>query len=406
VNRARLALAALLALVPAGCGRPTPRVTEVAFWDYAPESAVLPLVRAFEREHPGIRVALKTLSHDGGGDTLAAALAAGRPPDLCQLGSDDMPAFLASGVLSDWSAGVADLRDSLRGWPMCMVGDAIYGLPWTLDARALFFNRSLLARAGLDPSRPPATWDQLYAAAARVQALGHGVHGMGVVADTGQALIETFLPFAWGNDGEILSARLDSSRFDSPENVAALAFYLRLRRAGALAPRDSLEREFARGRLGLLVTGAWVLGGTGARPGPDVGVALVPRPAADRGEHASFAGGEMLASFTRSRHKEDGLRLARFLVRPENLRTLTGAWQELQPATAGADTLEFYRSRPDQQVLVRQLAEAHFPPHHPRWGEMRRAITDEVGEALADRKTAARAIADADARIADLAGRQ
>ncbi|MBK7367908.1 MAG: hypothetical protein IPJ04_08315 [Candidatus Eisenbacteria bacterium] len=49
-------------------------------------------------------------------DSIAAALASGALPDLCVLDSTAMPALLERGDLSDWSAGVADLRDSLTGW--------------------------------------------------------------------------------------------------------------------------------------------------------------------------------------------------------------------------------------------------------------------------------------------------
>ena len=118
-----------------------------------------------------------------------------------------------------------------------------------------------------------------------------------------------------------------------------------------------------------------------------------------------FAGGEVLVSFQGSRHKEGALRLARFLVRPDIALALAQAAMSVQPATVGADTAAFYRDQPGQQVMIRQFATARFTPNHPEWDAMEAAIEDEVEQTLYDKKTPARAVADANARIAAMLGK-
>ncbi len=404
--KARVAGAVLAALLLA-CAPAKQKADEVVFWQFWPLEVIQPIVTRFESENPGVKVRIEQLTWDNGRDKITAAVAAGQPPDLCELGSTYMPRFLAAGSLSDWSAGVADQRDRLRGWELCTVGDAIYGMPWVLGTRALFWNKSLFARAGLDTTKAPETWDDVRRAAARIQKLGGGVHGYGVSAGDRQKLFKKFMPYAWGNGGEILSAGLDSARFDSPENVQALEFYLSLRAVGTIGMQDQLDREFKEGRLGLQISGAWLLKQIEKEvPGLRYGVALVPRPAPDRGTHASFAGGEVLVSFTGSRRKELALRLARFLVQPENALALAQAAQSVQPATIGADTLAWYRERPGQAEMIRQFATARFTPNHPEWDAMEQAIEEEVEQAIYDRKPAARAVADANARIAALLGKK
>lgn len=402
----RLASTMVLALFALSCTTAR-KADEVVFWQFWPLDVIQPLVGEFERQNPGVRVRVEQLTWDNGRDKVTAAVAAGHPPDLCELGSTYMPRFLAAGVLSDWSAGVADLRPSLRGWELCTVGDAIYGMPWVLGTRALFWNKALFARAGLDSTRAPETWDELAKAAARIQRLGGGVHGYGVSAGDRQKLFKKFMPYAWGNGGEILSAGLDSVRFDSPENVQALDFYLSLRKAGTIGMQDQLDREFKEGRLGAQISGAWLLKQIPREtPGLRYGVAVVPRPAADRGTHASFAGGEVLVSFTGSRRKEAALRLARFLVQPENALALARSAESVQPATVGADTLEWYRERPGQAAMIRQFESARFTPNHPEWDAMEQAIEEEIEQALYDRKSAAEAVRDAHARLAELVGKK
>ena len=397
-------VAALLPLLVCTC-TPGRSGQEIVFWQFWPADVVTPLLQAYEKEHPGVRVRMEQLTWDSGQEKITAAVAAGNPPDLCELGSTWMPRMLASGSLADWSAGVADLRAGLHGWELCSIGDAVYGLPWVLGTRALFYNKTLFARAGLDSTKAPETWDELARAAAAIERLGGGVHGYGVQAGDRYKLFKKFMPYAWGNGGDVLTADLDSCVFDSPANREALTFYLSLRKNGMLERQDALDQAFKQGTLGLQISGGWLFKQIPTdAPALRYGVALVPKPGADRGTHASFAGGEVLVSFNAAKHKQAALELARFLARPENMLALAQSAKSVEPAAVGADTLAYFRAHPEEQVMVRQFESARFTPNHPAWGDMEAAIEDEVEQALYDRKTAAQAIADAHARIVALLG--
>jgi len=377
--------------------------TEVVFWQFTPAERIAPLLARFESENPGLMVRMEQLTWDSGQEKIAAAVASGTVPDLCELGSTWMPRFIASGALTDWSAGTADLRATMRGWELAQSGDAIHGLPWVLGTRVLFYNKTLFARAKLDTTRPPVTWDELYAAAAKIQKLGGGVHGYGVQSNEQYRLFKKFMPFAWGNGGDVLDASMSKAIFDSHENLEALEFYLKLAKVGLVDRQDALDREFKEGRLGLQISGGWLFRQIPKdAPGLRYGVALVPRPGADYGTHASFGGGEVLVSFNASKQKEAALRLARFLVRPDNALALAEASMDVLPAASGVDTAAFYRDHPDQQIMLQQMATAHFTPNHPAWGDMEKAIEDEVEQALYGRKSAAQALQDAQATIAAL----
>jgi multiple sugar transport system substrate-binding protein len=403
----RIALPAGALAFAAACA---PARHEVVFWQSWPEPVVRPIVDQFEREHPGVRVRVERIAGPGARERIAAAIDSGRVPDLCEMGSTWMPQMLATGRLADWSAGTADLRPRLRGWALCSVGDAVYGIPWMLGTRALFVNTGLLARAGVDTTHLPETWEELRAAAEAVQRRGAGAHGFGVQAGEREVLFKKFMPFAWGNGGRILSDDLTTAVFDSPENRAALTFYLGLREVGVIGTQVELDRRFADGQLAFVVSGAWLLNALSRdAPGMRFAVTLVPRPAVDRGTNASFAGGEVLVSFAGSHNKEQALELARFLARAENAEALAARVRSVQPAATSADTSAFYRARPFESVLVRQFEYAYFPPNHPHWREMEAAIEDAVDRALRDRRPAAEAaaaaISEAQQRLAELVGR-
>jgi multiple sugar transport system substrate-binding protein len=398
-----LSAAWLPACAPAG---KKPETLEIVFWQSRPIAVVAPLVAGFERAHPGLRVRVERIAEPCGQERIRAALATGAGPDLCEIRSTGMPALLAGGLLVDWSAGVADLRPVLRGWELCSVGDALYGVPWVLETRVLFYDRALFARARLDSTRAPETWDQLLRAAAAIQRLGHGVHGYGVPAPERGVLARQVLPLLYANGGRILSDDLRHAVFDSSANVAALDFLLSLRRFGTMGRQESLEREFAQGRLGLLLAGAGLVGRIAKHaPGLRYGVALVPRPASAPGPGVSWAGGRLLVSFNAAKHRHEALELARFLVEPANALALSDAVGDAGPATVGADTSAAYAARPVEATFARQLATVRFAPNHPVWEAMEAAIEDEVEEALFDRKSAARAVQDAQATLAELVGK-
>lgn len=407
VRRGLAALgAALLLAVPLACA-PGSKGQEIVFWQFWPSEVITPLLEKFEAEHPGTTVRMEQLTWQSGLEKITAAVASGNVPDLCELGSTWMPRMLEAQTLADWSAGVADLKPSLNGWSLCSIGDAAYGIPWVMGTRALFYNKTLFARAGLDSTRPPETWEQLLQAATAIEKLGGGVRGYGVQAGERYVLFKKFMPFAWGNGGQILSDDLTQSVFDSPRNVRALEFYLQLRRAGVLERQDVLDRMFKEGTLGLQISGAWLFRSIPKEaPALRYGVALVPRPGVDEGTHASFAGGEVLVSFNAAKNKQGALELARFLARPENALALAREAKSVQPATRGADTTAYYRERPEEQMMIRQFETAVPTPNHPAWVEMEAVIEDEVEQALYDKKTPAQAVADAHGKLAGLLNRK
>ena len=394
----RLGLAALL-LASVACA-PTRRT--IVFWQFWPTQTIQPLLDRFERERPRFRVQMERLGWQDGLARIEEAIHAGSVPDLCELGSTWMPRLLATRQLADWSAGAADLKRSLRGWELCTVGDAVYGVPWTLGTRALFFNKTLFARAGLDSTRPPETWAELYAdAAGDPEARRRGAWLR--CADRGaRGALQEVHAVRVGQRREDPHGRPSGAIFDSPQNREALEFYLSLREVGVLDRQAALDRSFRAGTLGLELSGAWLFPSI-ARESPRLryGVALVPRPDVERGTHASFAGGELLVTFQGSRQQGLGPRARRASWRSRRTRS---PWRSrrgaMQPAVAEADTMPWYRQHPEQQTMIRQYETAVPAPNHPAWTELEAMIEDEVDLALHDSKSAAQAVTDANRKIA------
>jgi multiple sugar transport system substrate-binding protein len=72
--------------------------------------------------------------------------------------------------LQEWAT-----RDGIDGtqfwpftWQQSNYENETYGIPYETEVRVLFYNRSLFKDAGLDQAKPPATWDELWQAADKI----------------------------------------------------------------------------------------------------------------------------------------------------------------------------------------------------------------------------------------------
>jgi multiple sugar transport system substrate-binding protein len=281
-----------------------------------------------------------------------------------------------------------------------------WAVPWLVGTRALYYNRELMRRARLDPEHPPATWDELARAVKRVDEADTDSRGFGLNAGEREVLFKKFMPFAWGNGGAILDSTGTRSVVASRENLEALRFLLSLKPYSLLDRQEMLDQAFSRGRVGFTISGPWLLRTLpDTAPDLDFDVALMPRPAAGRGTPASFAGAEVLGIFRGSGRKAAALRLARFLVRPENAMPLYVATGNAFPAAAGAAADEYFVSHPRDRVFVEQLKTAVSPPLHPRWVDIEEALNRELEAAIHGSKSAEAALRAADERVgAILAG--
>jgi multiple sugar transport system substrate-binding protein len=398
---ALVALAFALALAMAGCGakRHGPRV--VVFWQFSPLDAIQPILTRFEAENPGLKVQVEQLTWQSGREKIVTAIAAGRPPDLCELGSTFLPGLVADSTLLDLTDRAAALRDSLAGWEIATYRGRAYAVPWMLGTRALFKNDDLFRKAGLDPQKPLDTWDDLFRAARAVSEKVPDAKGFGMNSGEREILFKKFMPFAWGNGGDILDATGTKSVMASPANLAALRFYLSLKPYSLLDRQEMHEQAFGKGRLGMVISGPWLLRALPTTaPGLHASVSLMPRPAVGKGTHASFAGAEVLGIFRRSKHPADALRLAEFLVRPENAMPLFRATGNGFPAAVSAAADTYFVTHPNDRLFLGQLRTAVAPPLHPKWVEIEEIVNAELEEAIYGTKSPEAALASADRRIA------
>ncbi len=358
------------------------------------------LLDKFERRNPGIKVRFQQLAWDYGLDKIITAIAAGNAPDLCELGTDWVPQFASSGVLRDLTEQTAPIKEQFFLWEPATFKDRVYGVPWLAGTRILFYNRDLFARAKLDPDRPPATWKELLEAAKAVDALGEEIYGIGIHVGEPYAPWQEFLAFAWGNGGEVLDPQWQRCLLDQPAVVEALEFYQSLKPYALVERQPQVNQIFAQGRLGIQISGSWNFSLIPRmNPTLNFGVGLCPRPGTFRGTPASFAGGEILSVLKSSRHPEEALRLALFLIEEEQAMAIVEAQRNIVPTAKSAFDHPYYKTHPEQRLFFDQVRFAIAPPAHPRWVEMQEWITRAVEEVILSDRPPRQALEEATAAV-------
>jgi ABC-type glycerol-3-phosphate transport system substrate-binding protein len=136
-------------------------------------------VAEFEASHPNIDLVPREGFMDP--KTFAAKLAGGQLEDVFYVYFTDPAQIIARRQAADITDYVKDLEHAgdLQE-PLLEVfsrDGRRYGLPTANYSMGLLYNRALFTRAGLDPDRPPRTWDEVRVAAKKISGLGNGIVG-------------------------------------------------------------------------------------------------------------------------------------------------------------------------------------------------------------------------------------
>jgi multiple sugar transport system substrate-binding protein len=376
-GRARAAALALLAAAAcgiSGCdGGGDAGELRLRFWAMGREGEVVrDLMPEFERRHPGLRVEVQQIPWSAAHEKLLTAFVGRATPDAAQLGNTWVTEFVALGALEPLDERIAaapfDSSAFFPGiWETNRSGAHLYGVPWYVDTRLLFYRTDILARAGYDTI--PDTWAGWRAAMEAVK------------REVGPDRYAVFLPVnEWAQPvilglqaGSPLLAHADTrGAFREPPFRRAFAFYVDLFRDGLAPPLSNNEianvyQEFGRGTFAMYITGPWNLGEFRRRlPELEGSWATAPLPGPD-GPGVSLAGGSSLVVFQGSPEREEASwKLVEYLSRTEvqvEFYRLTGDL----PARREAWTDSALAGDPHLRSFGEQLGLVVPTPKLPEW---------------------------------------
>ena len=403
-------LAAALALGAAGAARAE---TTLSFFHYQSGKnyeSFRRILNEFEQQNAGIKVKDTFSQSEQITAEVQAALAAGRQIDIATVVGKNIIHFLnntpavplngdpaKSGFLANYLPVFLDLG---------RVGDKVFAVPHAYGTPMIYYNKDLYRKAGLDPAKPPQTWDETIEAAQTIQkatgvmGLGHLQAGM---RDYGAMLL------IMNAGSEYLSADGSCAVFNNPQGIAALQLWQDLvlkYKVTPVAADRQMEAAFAGGQLAMYISSSAAMGPFTAQTKDkfELGVANYPLFKPGMARRTPNSGAALMLYAPAGERRDASLKLLAYL----SDRKVANRWSResgymplSRDPLADPDMAAYVAANPLVQPVIAQMAQT-VPT--ATWGERgaleAQTIVSNLVDALwANKGTAAQLVPDAVARM-------
>jgi raffinose/stachyose/melibiose transport system substrate-binding protein len=326
------------------------------------------LVKAFEALHPGVTINVVSQPADNYFDLLQAAAISKTGPDLATMwtGLFDLKYSSYLQPLNDLVP--LDELKKLKGVEYSSLDfnpdKGVLVVPLEVQFYNGFYNKKLFQQAGLDPNKFPTTWDELFAACAKLKAAGilPFVYGTG-----GQALGGGFYPWY---DVSYLMMTLSPAdwkklytgelSWDDPAVKAQFDKWGSLYTQGyvnqdVLSNQDSIA-QFDAGKAAMTMEGTWQIADFQDKLGADVGVFVPPFTSSPIKGVVEYSG-DGFSMTTYSQHKEQAAAFLAYLASDAAQKVVADAG--LIPAKQGFGTEE--RMAKDLLAFAKDQGYTRYP---------------------------------------------
>jgi sn-glycerol 3-phosphate transport system substrate-binding protein len=412
------ALLVLVALV-AGAGAQSP--IEISF--YYPIAVGGPITKIvdqyaadFTKENPGIRV--KPIYTGTYQETIVKALTAhksGEPPQTVIALSTDMFTLIDEDAVIPFDDVLKSPDD--QAWvksffPAFMknsqTGGKTWGIPFQRSTIVLYWNKELFKEAGLDPNKPPASWNEQVEFARKLTKRD----GSGNVTQWGLQVPSSGFPywlfqgFTTQNDVLLMNDAGTETYYDKPAVIEALQYWVDLSQKHKVMAPGVIEwgttpKDFFEKKTAMMWTTTGNLTNVKNNAKFDFGVAMLPA-----GKHrGSPTGGGNFYLFkkTTPAQRDAVVKFAKWITSPERAAQwgIDTGYVAVRPDAWATPAMRKYVDGFPAAVVARdQLphAVAELSTHDNQ--RVTKALNDGLQAALTGTKTPAQAMKDAQAEAA------
>ncbi|MBV2354362.1 extracellular solute-binding protein [Streptomyces sp. J2-1] len=343
----------------------------------APKQKVVDAVVAdFRKAHAGTKVSVEYIPVETRAQRVKAAFNdPASAPDIMEFGNTDTAGYVHDGGLLDITKEFAAWNEAKSTDPTARqsvtVDGKVYGAPYYVGVRALYYRTDVFKELGL---KPPATLAELATTARAIHAARPGMYGLAV----GGAYTYGAMPFIWANGGDLATGKDGSyaSAIDSAAARKGIKEYTSLfgaancpaAKCAGMGGNDTVT-AFAGGKAGMAIGGdfshaAVEAGSVGGK------YAVVPLPGVEKGTIApAFAGGNNIGVLKSTRHRTLAVDLMERLAGKKTQAELFDAMGFLPTFTDVRD--QAATRQPFVKPFVATLAAgAKFVPASPAWSQI------------------------------------
>jgi multiple sugar transport system substrate-binding protein len=331
------------------CSENSDKSTLITFWAMGSEAEyVTKLVPEFEKRNPGIKVKVQAVPWTAAQEKLITAFASDNTPDACQLGNTWVPQFSSLNAiinLDDFIAQSKIIKEEkyFPGiWDTNVIDSVVYGVPWYVDTRVMFYRTDIFERAGY--KNPPKSWDELFDLCKKIKALFPGEEKYAIYLPTNEWA--PFIIFGLQNNASLLKENNSRGNFSSPEFKEAFGFLIKFHKDN-LAPLGisqvtNVYQAFKDEYFSIYISGPWNINEykkwmTG-NLSDKWSTAPLPAKNIENYPGVSLAGGSSLVIFKNSKLKKETWKFVEYLSEKEtqiefykllyNLPAVKEAWKD------------------------------------------------------------------------------
>lgn len=355
------------------------------------------LVDDFEAANPGVTVEITSLPWGQAFEKLATMVSGGDIPDVVEMpdtwlalyaGSDQLASL--EGHIAAWEHGPT-LTDKTLAMGR-QAGDA-YMIPYGFYLRAMFYNKKLLAEAGV--AEPPKTMEEFMAASEAVSKLD-GKYGYCLRGGPGGTNGWIMMAATMNGTNEFFTAD-GKSRVNEPGSVAGIQFLIDMYQKG-YAPKDSVNwgfneivAGFYSGTCAFLDQDPDALIAIAERM-PAEDFAVIPMPVGPAGKAFPTIGFAGWSIFKTTQHEDEAWKLVASLSAPEANAT----WAKrvgVIPIHKGADQDPFFQTEQFkgwfEELNGEQYVPTVMPTYLEQWGYFGSTVVlESAQQALLGQRTA------------------
>jgi multiple sugar transport system substrate-binding protein len=332
----------------------------------------------------GVEIDLQIISWNDIDQQSSTMIQTGDAPDILNLNA--YASYAADGLLYSADEVLSDevAADIIPAFVKSGTYDGeFYGMPDLSSARALFYNKALFERAGIDG--PPTTWDEFREDAAAITALGNGVVGYAQPLGPEEAQAE-FAVWLFNNGGDF---KKDGEwTINSAENLETLEFIRNLsvedgvtqNSPGTTNRSDGAFPLFQQGQAGMVVGFGQFQTGLDA-DFPDIDYGIAPMPTGNGAEPQTYGVTDYLMAFKKDGNQEAVRAFYELYYAPDQVNTWIKSEGFLPVTTSGIET---FSDDPTQAVYLETLPNIHLTPtDDPMWDKIKLAIQQSIGLVVA-----------------------
>ncbi|HEX2037118.1 MAG TPA: extracellular solute-binding protein [Chloroflexota bacterium] len=371
------------------------------------------IAASFMAKYPAVRVQSESISEDRT-RKLIVAVAGGDAAELVSVEPYHIQGLALRGV-------VISLEDYLKKspvikkenlWPSLMrdvtYKDKAHGLVYGPDLRVMYISVDRYRATGLDPDKPPRTWDELEQAIAKVHRGGRGteIEHLGFDPFLGSGGVGRWLVPFWQLGGELLSQDDQKVTLNNEKGIQALTWLKKIVDAqGGYERMLAFETGTTANQLFVdnKVTHYYATYAERAQEfkikAPNLQYAFAGYPLPPNGRKANYGGGHTFPIAAGAKNPDGAWAFLEHFLSEENNLAFADRYDRIPVHISLTRSERYHRNDPFRKLAAEEMPGRRFQIPAPGGIEAQPLINGMIGDVMLDKKSIREALQETEAKV-------